>query len=105
MTTINKKKSKVIYNILDTKKQPNLEIIKWMDHASLSAHWHDLETVTNAQPLEITSVGWVMLEDDKKVILETNSDRFTDSGNHSGVMVVLKSCITKRYKLKDPTIT
>ncbi len=71
--------------------------VSWEDHYSV-AGWQ--KNVSRTDPVIVTSVGYVMAETPKMLVLAqswTGEDFDYSSGNHKGI---IKSCITARKTLK-----
>lgn len=94
----------VDYNILDVdamEDPPSLEIIKWEDHYTQpTADWRPLSKYIDPDyHAYIFSVGWVVYEDDHKLVLMSTVDR--SSNNATGDFAIVKAAIIQRWKLKD----
>lgn len=81
-----------------------LVYIEWLDHCSFSdGGWSELEEFDDVKPQLIKTVGWVLKEDNKMVIVvstkhEKEIDGFGD--RYSGDMCIIKGCIQKMKELK-----
>ena len=96
----------VDYNILDVdalEDPPSLEIIKWEDHYTAPTNdWQPIKKYI--QPdyhAMIFSVGWVVYEDEHKLVLLSTVDR--SSNNATGDFAIVKAAIVKRWRLSDPS--
>ena len=83
-----------------TPKKPDILYVEYDDHGS-AAGWADDKDISLLSPsLTISSVGWVLKENKKELILK-NMCEFTIGSSHSRVYIV-KSAITRRVKIKCP---
>lgn len=85
------------------KKLPPIELIVWEDHYSIGDGWIDineLEETGLKDPLLITSVGFVINENKKTLVLV---DGVGDHGRTPGHIVLLQSAIRHRTVLRKGT--
>lgn len=81
---------------------PRLEIIQWADHCSYSrAGWKDFDDLKELTPAVMHSVGWVVQEDNKKLVIMTHTSR--ENGNGTGEMCIIKSTVQRRWRISDPS--
>ena len=81
-------------------KKHFLEFIKWKDHCSFSdAGWRSEEQLKELQPTTILSVGFVIYETPKYLLLAATA---SDQGNFCSDLCIIKSTIVKRWRLKSP---
>ena len=72
--------------------------LEWEDHWSPSGGgWHDLEEGPPWKPLICCSVGWIVKEDSKGVVLAAN---ISGGGDLSQCSYILKNCIKRRRRLQ-----
>ena len=79
-----------------TKKSSNIgkiQKIEWEDHYSIQG-W---QKTMNTDPVKVTSVGQVVAEDAKVVLLAQSWTAEDGSGNHKGI---IKKCIISRKDIK-----
>lgn len=75
-----------------------MEKITWDDHWSMSSGWQHMSEV-DAEPLPIESIGYVIKESKKGVLLAGQWNmRHPDTVG--GLLFIIKKCIIKRKKLK-----
>ena len=75
-----------------------LVYIEWFDHCSLTGGvWHEKSDVENMAPMLVKSVGWVVKETDKYVIIV--SSMFSDV-HVGGDVLIIKSCIKSKKVIK-----
>ena len=78
------------------------EFFEWLDHRSFGDEWEDLDDLRKmATPLIVNTVGWVMFEDDKSLLV-VPTILFEDTATTFGLgsILILKACITKRCEAK-----
>lgn len=79
-----------------------LVYVEWLDHVSFTeSTWRDEDEYKDLNPATCKSVGWILREDDKMMVLVQNihqSDEFEDK--YCGEMGILKGCITLMKELK-----
>jgi len=85
-----------------------LELIEWVDHWSFSdSGWKtfDKDVLDQVKPLAITSVGWILKENDEIILLVPHQHPHTEEANSEmrgcGELIILKSSITSRKELQD----
>ncbi len=81
---------------LETSKFP-VQLIQWDDHCSAGDGWHKPADSRDC-PLKCESVGFVVKENKKYLTLAQN--RGNENRTVGDLMVLVKSCITKRKTLK-----
>lgn len=86
------------YDATDEKNPPRLEAIVWEDHYSLNG-WGTVDEKISLGQREyiVTSVGYRLFEDQKKVILTHTLSHV--AGSAAETMVILKSTIRSRTTL------
>lgn len=78
-----------------TKVTGKPEHIVWLDHCSFTTNdWHS--TPEELIPLEVITIGWVVKETKKYVIVAST---FTEHNQTLGEMCIIKGCIISRKKL------
>jgi hypothetical protein len=78
-------------------KLGHLEIVEWVDHASLAGnHWQTIETVATLTPEHVTSIGWVLKEEKEFIVLMPHHTREMGFGD----VAILKRAITKRKRIR-----
>lgn len=86
-------------NFIKNDKIPALWYIEWLDHSHPeNPGWKEVDAVQ--LPVQVISIGWIVGEDDVSLHMINHVDS-EDLGHVSGFCIV-KSCITKRVKIKDP---
>jgi len=81
-----------------------LVYIEWLDHCSFTDNdWKDIDEFDDVKPQLIKTVGWILKEDDKMIIVvstkhEKEFDGFDDK--YTGDMCIIKGCIQKMKVLK-----
>lgn len=79
-------------------KKIHLERITWEDHCSyINTGWKSGQELIELTPTEIDSVGWVIDEDKKRVVVASH---LSTSGAGTGEMCIIKKCIKSRKRLK-----
>lgn len=82
-------------------KKRRLEAICWLDHCTYAqAGWKSEQTLKELEPLAVMSVGWVIRETKKHVVLAATID--SQDTNFMGDQCIIKSTIVKRWRLKSP---
>lgn len=86
----------------DLPKQPRLEMIQWADNATIGGPgWQGLEDAVEGELVKIDTVGWVIKEDDTKIIV---ANTVSYIGKTLTSVVISKPDVLKRWILDDPTI-
>lgn len=75
-------------------KDLKFELIKWDDARSFNG-WHDIND--DFQPAKCVSVGWVVFEDDNKLVLVGTINHTDD--NLGDPWVIPVGCITERTEI------
>jgi len=79
-------------------KVKSFEYIDWLDHSGYEdTCWKELEENQKLKPFEISSVGWIIKETDKYLILSPHCS--FESGKQSGSVCIIKGNITFRKKI------
>lgn len=79
-----------------------LEIIHWRDHVSFhEVSWRDVDDIAELTPADVFSAGWVISEDETKLVIAAHFDR--ENGTAVGEMCIIKSTIVQRWTLSDPS--
>jgi hypothetical protein len=76
-----------------------MEYVEWLDHCSLgpTRTWQDLSDAVELTPVKMYSVGWVIKETKKYIIVVPTHN----SSDHCyGEMLILKGCIVRRKILR-----
>jgi|TARA_R110000803_G_scaffold95372_3_gene163314 hypothetical protein len=55
-----------------TKDKFKLVLVEWTDAMDFDNGWHDLKKVQAAQVEQVVSVGWIVTEDDKHIVLSSD---------------------------------
>lgn len=75
-----------------------LVYIRWLDHVGWTQNnWHDIDDTKLLTPSVIDTVGWIVKETKKHIIV---ASIITDNGNTNGEICIIKGCIVKRKNLK-----
>ena len=75
----------------------DLILVEWLDHCSWSGGpWSTLKDLKDLKPQVITSVGYLVVEEETYITIAST----VGDDMYSGDTCILKSCITKRRKLK-----
>lgn len=77
-----------------------IELIEWEDHASMGGPrgWGELDEARRLMPTTIYSVGWVITESDRHLVMVAHQG----GEQIDGELCIIKACITKRtLLLKD----
>jgi len=77
------------------RKPPDLFIVTWEDIIS-RADWLDEAEVDSAVPETCLTVGWIIRDSPKQIII---ADSVTVSGDWGGITVIPKSVIKKKKKV------
>ncbi len=90
------KEDKVLYEMKPDDIVKSFEYIDWLDHASFShSSWRPLEdTKADLTPYAISSVGWLLKETDKYILISPHVS--FENGSESGSKCILKSDIIFR---------
>lgn len=64
-------------------------IVKWRDHEGDSG-WMDLPDIQKREAPEVSTVGWLVIEDDKYIKLV---DSIMSDGTMGGFSLILKECV------------
>lgn len=71
-------------------------IVRWRDHEG-DAGWFDLEELASRKAPEVSTVGWLILEDDKYVKVV---DSIMADGTMGGMNLILKECVIEITELE-----
>ena len=87
--------------IRSPEKHP-LIYVEWEDHHS-NGGWQELDAI-DSDPLTAVSVGWLVCETEKTLVIAGSKAMFVDSYSSpfSNTTTILKSNILKRIKLRKP---
>ena len=80
-------------------KKPGLriEMVSWLDHCSTTGGtWQSLETIRGLTPPEVCSVGWLIKETPRWIIIVPT---FHEEEGY-GEILILKNDIIRRKRLK-----
>lgn len=78
----------------------HLEIVQWLDHCGYDdSGWHSLDAFEELEPLKMVSVGYVIKDAPKHIVLVST---VAESGTGRGDICIMKNAIIKRRKLKVP---
>lgn len=81
-------------------RKPQLMLIEWQDSLQPVAGWHTLADRPALEVAECSSVGWIVAEDAKAIMLAQNvADLGREDAQGSGFMRIPKVCITRRKRL------
>jgi hypothetical protein len=75
-----------------------IEYVKWDDHTT-HTDWVDVEKIKTSSLKSIESVGWLVHETDKVVILSTSCD--FESGDCLDPISIAKHLITERRTIRE----
>lgn len=84
-------------------RKPNVRpllLIIWEDHSGFSrSKWRAVSEIVELRPELVCSIGWLLREDDKSVVLASHGygDEFC------GEMCIVKGAILKRWMIADPS--
>ena len=81
-----------------SKKDLNLVQVEWLDAMSDDNTWQDLKELQEQKLRPVTSVGYIIKEDNDSVILVSSFDEESQCGG--GGVVIPTNCITKKTILK-----
>jgi|TARA_R110002020_G_scaffold194964_1_gene395884 hypothetical protein len=73
--------------------------VDWLDAMSDDNTWQDLKELKKQTLKSVYSVGWILAEDKKNIILISSFDEDAQSGG--GGTVIPKSCIKNIIHLKE----
>jgi len=83
-----------------------LVFLEWLDHCSSGKQgWKDADEVMDLAPMVMTSVGWILKETPKWIILtahlhgEKEHERYVT--HCQGDLCVMKCAVTKRVAIKQ----
>ena len=76
-----------------------IECIRWIDSFGLAAGWLDTDEALETEPLEILSVGALLREDDRCVVL-AGSWADGDRGQFGAVVAIPKAAILRRRTVR-----
>ena len=79
------------------KKKPALHVVTWEDIIS-RADWLDEAEVDSATPEVCLTVGWIIRDTPKQIVI---ADSVTVSGDWGGITVIPKSVIKKKKKIPE----
>jgi hypothetical protein len=82
-----------------------LVYLEWLDHVGSGDRGWIGEDEVGTVPSTVRSVGWIYKEDRKTLTIVGNHAEHDEQGEPelSGVHCILKSCITRRVTLRDPS--
>ena len=75
-----------------------LELIEWIDSHGCSSEWQDRADAAEQPPVTVRSVGWIISEGDKAVIVAPHI--MARTGHVCGTMTIPKAAITSRKPLE-----
>lgn len=75
-------------------KKPQLYVVQWQDIQS-DATWHQ-GALEKAEPAICVTVGWLVLESDKKLVL---ADSKAQDGEWGGLTVIPKGVVVNRHRV------
>lgn len=84
----------------------SLVYVEWLDHAGQASNrWEYESDLGTLQPGLVRSVGWVIREDRQALVIVSNHAEHSEDYEPElqGVHCILKSCITRRVTLRDPS--
>ncbi|MDC1513902.1 hypothetical protein N8456_07400 [Porticoccaceae bacterium] len=86
-------------------KEDNPILVEWIDSARPISDWMFMEDMPRMEVIECVSVGWLVAETDKVLMLAPNlGDVETEgSAQASGFIRIPKSAVTRRITLVEQT--
>lgn len=76
-----------------------LTVVEWIDSCSIrGGHWHPHEDAQQLSVDEIKSVGWILKEDKKAIVLVPHAAAHSVGGE----ICIPKVAITRRWTLAKP---
>jgi|TARA_R110002020_G_scaffold347389_1_gene561051 hypothetical protein len=84
-----------------TKDKFKLVLVEWSDAMDFDNGWHDLKKVQAAKVEQVMSVGWIVTEDDKHIVL--SSDFCSDCTSGRAIAIPKDWCqkITPLHELQN----
>jgi hypothetical protein len=83
-----------------------LVYLEWLDHAGrANVRWEFVTDTESLGPGLVRSVGWILREDRQSLTIVGNHAEHSEDCEPEvqGVHCILKSCITRRVTLRDPS--
>lgn len=85
--------------------QPAIELITWVDIAShFGGEWFPAEMTPKLEPAVCYSVGWVVHEDRKHLVVVADRSHMAGHESYGHDTVIPKAVITHRRVLKCPAV-
>lgn len=81
----------------DEKANYEAEQIRWVDAVGTSS-WRSIESVKRDEITEVDTLGFVIAEDEKCVVIAQSLD--LDNENVTHVMVIPQVCIVGRWRIR-----
>lgn len=78
-----------------TQRVGPLVVIDWVDSCSNGGVWHSADEVRSSEPSACRSVGWVVREDRRALVLASHLSPHQMSGD----MCIPKKAITRRRRI------
>lgn len=79
-----------------------LVIISWVDSCQSEGAWQFLSDFSAQKPMEVTSVGWLIQDDDVcKVLAQSLAHRTDDDVQSAGRKVIPSKCVVKIERLSE----
>ena len=73
-------------------KRPRPALVKWLDACDAAPEWTDAHKVAASRPVACQSVGFLLTEDDDRVVLTTS---VTEDGDAANGIVIPTSCVVE----------
>lgn len=73
-------------------KRPRPALVKWLDACDAAPEWTDADKVAASRPVACQSVGFLLTEDDDRVVLTTS---VTEDGDAANGIVIPTSCVVE----------
>lgn len=71
-------------------KRPRPALVYWIDACDAPTEWADAAKVAASRPVRCQSVGFVLVDDDERVVLTTS---VTEDGDAANGIVIPTACV------------
>lgn len=78
-----------------------LVLVEWLDAHTVDP-WTSFDDLMDHDTMECETVGWLLKEDDKSVVVVPHRTTVLGESQGSGVIEIPRGCVTRVYRLMDP---
>ena len=73
-------------------KRPRPALVRWVDACDAATEWSAVDRVAASRPVDCESVGFLLAQDDERVVLTTS---LSDDGDAAAGIVIPTSCVSE----------